>query len=461
MTETIFSAPGPILRLRFDRRPRVRFRTLNLWRWVGVGGQLVAIALVHFGLGYQLPATLCFVAIAVGAIVNLGLTWTYAPTALLSEREATAQLGFDIVQLSALLMLTGGIENPFALLFIAPVVISATNLSLFATGILVSLTIASIAAITAVHWPLPWDAEAPLVLPPLYVAGTWIALVLSIGFTTIYAWRTAHEARNLQAALAATQAVLAREQRLSDLGALAAATAHQLGTPLGTIAVVARELERDVPPDSPLAEDIKLLRSQAERCRDILKRLGNQTDATEEAAQSLPLAALLDEIASPHRGFGVSIAVNSLDGASIDVLRSPGIVHSLNNLIENAVDYARTKVAIDHSIAGPMAMIRIHDDGPGFEVSVLDRLGEPFVTTRASVEPPSDERASDVHINVHADGHAGLGLGIFIAKTLIERSGGSLEIENGLVEGAIVIARIPFAALKAKGRPSETKGKLV
>src|SRR5262249_40177957 len=176
------------------------------------------------------------------------------------------------------------------------VVISATNLSLPATLGLAGFTLGCVTLISFLHWPLPWNPYEPLELPLFYLAGNWISLTLGIGFTLIYAWRTADEARGMQAALAATQDALAREQRLSDLGTLAAATAHELGTPLGTITVVARELEREVPPNTPWLDDIKLLRSQAERCREILGKLAQQgTEDDDVASQRLPLGALLDE----------------------------------------------------------------------------------------------------------------------------------------------------------------------
>jgi len=425
--------------------PSVRLRTLIFVRSLGIIGQIVAIVIVFFGLKYQMPIGQCIAVVLTATAFNAVFFFFYPSVHVLGEREAAAHLAFDILQLTSMLALTGGIENPFSLLFLAPVVISATNLSLGATLALAMLAFGSISFIAVFHWPLPWDPQNPLLLPPLYVAGTWISLTLGIGFCLIYAWRTADEARRMQAALAATQAALAREHRLSDLGALAAAAAHELGTPLGTIAVVARELERDIPPASPWAEDVRLLRSQAERCREILSRLSQQDTAEDTVAQRLPLLALIDEIAEPHRGFGIDIEVLTKTPGPLTVMRAPEVVHGLGNLIENAVDFAETKVSIEAQWDENKVNLTISDDGKGFDAGILARLGEPYVTSRAI---PGPARTTGDIANAHAEGHAGLGLGFFIAKTLIERIGGGVSFGNKSGGGAIVRITFPRKSLE-------------
>jgi two-component system sensor histidine kinase RegB len=328
-------------------------RTLVFIRSLGIIGQMVAVLIVFFGLKYQMPIGQCLAVIAVAITFNTALLAFYPGIHILSERDAAAHLAFDICQLTAMLALTGGIENPFAILYLAPIVIAASNLQLGATLSLAMLAFGSISFISIFHWPLPWDPQAPLLLPSLYVAGNWISLSLGIGFSLIYAWRTADEARRMQAALAATQSALSREQRLSDLGALAAAAAHELGTPLGTIAVVARELERDMGPTAKWTEDVRLLRSQAERCREILSQLSQQDTDEDNIAKRLPLVALLDEIAEPHRGFGIDITVSTTTPGALSVIRSPEVIHGLGNLVENAVDFAQTTVSIDTTCAAP------------------------------------------------------------------------------------------------------------
>ncbi len=415
-------------------------RTLIFVRSLGIIGQMVAVVIVFFGLKYQMPIGQCLMVIAVAIAFNVAMFFLYPSIHILSEREATAHLAFDILQLTAMLALTGGIQNPFGLLYLAPIVISAANLSLASTLALAFLAFCSISIISFFHWQLPWDPADPLLLPPLYVAGNWISLTLGIGFCLIYAWRTADEARRMQTALAAAQATLEREQRLSDLGALAAAAAHELGTPLGTIAIVARELERDIPQSSPWAEDIHLLRSQAERCREILSRLAQQDTGESTVAQRLPLAALIDEIAEPHRGFGVDIQARMPTSATLTVVRSPEVAHGLGNLIENAADFAETKVEIDASWDENNVFITIADDGAGFDPEILARLGEPYVTSRPALD----------QLGEASDGHAGLGLGFFIAKTLIERKGGKVTFANKLGGGALVRIVFPRASLEKR-----------
>lgn len=430
---------------RPDVSSGIRLRTLVFVRSLGIVGQVVAIVIVFFGLKYQMPIGQCLAVVAVAIAFNISLFVSYPSIYILSEQDAAAHLAFDICQLTAMLSLTGGIENPFALLYLAPVVISASNLSLGATLVLAMLAFGSISWISFFHWPLPWDPQAPLLLPPLYVAGNWISLSLGIGFCLIYAWRTADEARRMQAALAATQFALSREQRLSDLGALAAAAAHELGTPLGTIAVVARELERDMEPNNKWIEDVRLLRGQAERCRDILSRLAQQDTGEDNISKYLPFAALLDEISDPHRGFGIDVSINVRNSGTLTVVRTPEVMHGLGNLIENAVDFAQTRVDIAADWDDDLINLSITDDGSGFDAEILARLGEPYVTSRAGTDAI---RPANVNESAHAEGHAGLGLGFFIAKTLLERIGGRMTFGNQPGAGAWIKLMIPRRSLE-------------
>ena len=294
-------------------RGRVRLRTLSNLRWLAIGGQSAALFLVYFAFGFSLPLVYCAIAIAASAVLNMVLAVRYPATHRLANREASYYLAFDVVQLAALLYLTGGITNPFALMFLAPVVIAAATLNLGNTLMLAGITFVAVSVIGVVHRPLPWPAGETLALPPLYQSGIWAALMIGIGFTSIYAWRMASESTRMSAGLAATQLALAREHRLAALGALATAAAHELGTPLGTIAVVARELERGLmeagPEKSAEIEDVRLLREQAERCRAIIARLADPEQSMLGATARLPLGALLDDLAAPYRGDDLDIIV--------------------------------------------------------------------------------------------------------------------------------------------------------
>ena len=240
-------------------RGSVRLGTLNNLRWLAVTGQLTALILVYFGFGYALPLSLCAMAIGASAVLNVALSFAYPATRRLRPREATAFLAYDILQLAALLYLTGGVTNPFSLLFVAPVVISAATLELMDTLLLAVLAVAAISLLVEYHRPLPWRPDETFALPPIYVFGIWVSLLAGIAFTSIYAWRTASESARMKDALSATQLALSRADRLAALGALAAAAAHELGTPLGTIAVVARELAREFAAGDPRADDFHLL----------------------------------------------------------------------------------------------------------------------------------------------------------------------------------------------------------
>ncbi len=436
-------------------RGRVRLRTLSNLRWLAIAGQAMALFIVFFGFGYPLPLFKCIAVVATSALLNVALTLRYPASHRLSSRDATSYLAYDILQLAALLYLTGGISNPFALMFIAPVVIAAGTLDLGNTLFLAALAFLSVCGIAVWHEPLPWALAEQLELPQLYQAGIWSSLVLGIGFTTIYAWRITSENARMSTGLAATQLALEREHRLSAIGALATAAAHELGTPLGTIAVVARELERALPQGSPEYDDARLLREQAERCRSILTKLSHPEQAILDQAQRLPIGALLDDISAPYRGEDVDIVVEIAEGnppPEPQVWRVPELLHGLGNIIENAADFARTKVVVHLRWDESWVRVSVEDDGPGFLPEIYERIGEPYTTSR-----PGHHAVGETEIAPEDDlgKHEGMGLGFFIAKTLIERTGGSLTAGNLETGGARVSARWPRGAIDgaAPNRP--------
>jgi two-component system sensor histidine kinase RegB len=376
---------------------------------------------VHFGLEFEVPIWACLAVIALSALLNVALRLGFRETQWLEPDRAAWLLGFDIAELAALLYLTGGLENPFAFLLLGPVLISATALPPRMTLLIGTFAMVCATVLVFVHYDLPWDTEDPLQLPEIYMVGVWLSILLAIGYIGVYTWQIAEEARQLSDALAATELVLAREQHLSQLDGLAAAAAHELGTPLSTITVVVREIERALDPRSPHAEDVKLLREQAQRCREILAKITELP--TGEPFDRTPLSALIEEAVAPHRNFGISIGVTlPADRASEPSgARNPAIRYGLGNLIENAVDFAHRRVEIFAQWTDDEVSITISDDGPGFAPEVIDRLGAPYVTHRRPGPrgPEGDE-----------DAVFGLGLGFFIAKTLLERSGAKLSLTN-------------------------------
>lgn len=416
---------------------RIRVDTLIRLRWLAIAGQAAALFVTHFGLGFPVPIAPCVAALAASIWLNIGLRLRYVVNHRLADREATLLLAFDVLQLSALLYLTGGLENPFALLFLAPVMISAVSLSVYRTVILMALMIVAATFLAFVHRPLPWHPNQELQLPFLYIAGIWLALVLGAVFITIYAFRVAEEARRLSDALTATELILAREQHLTQLDGLAAAAAHELGTPLATITLVVKELRRLLPGEGPVAEDMELLTSELQRCRTILGKLASLGNEPARLWDELTLPQLLEETVAPARNFGVEIHVQIQGDANgggnpPSCRRNPGILYGLGNFVENAVDFARTEVKVTAAWTADQVRISIEDDGPGFSAEVLAKLGEPYVTTRGS-----DRRAKSEA--------GGLGLGLFIAKTLLERSGATLAMGNAAppATGARISIRWP------------------
>ena len=407
----------------------VRLDTLVRLRWLAIIGQSTAVLVVYYGLDFDLPIYACIAAIILAAWLNVALRLRFHMTQRLEPDRAAWLLAFDIAELAVLLFLTGGLQNPFAFLFLGPVLLSATALPPRFTLMLGGFAVACATVLVFVHYPLPWDSEDPLQLPPIYMMGVWMCILLAIGFIGVYAWQITEESRQLSDALAATELVLAREQHLSQLDGLAAAAAHELGTPLSTISVIARELERAIAADAPHGDDVRLLREQAKRCRDILAKL-TELSAGGEPFDRMRLTALIEEVVAPHRNFGVTIdVITPSDRAAEPVgARNPAILYGLGNLLENAIDFAHDRVLVDAKWDEDSVAVTISDDGPGFAPEILTRIGEPYVTSRRH------------HLNDTGEEPKGLGLGFFIAKTLLERSGATLSFENRAIpeRGAVV-----------------------
>ncbi|WP_407177564.1 ActS/PrrB/RegB family redox-sensitive histidine kinase [Bradyrhizobium sp. STM 3562] len=402
------------------RHPRrhVRLDTILRLRWLAVLGQLAAIFIVLQGLEFDLPVIPCLAIIALSALLNLGLQIAFNPMQRLEPRYAAALLALNIIELAALLFLTGGLQNPFSFLFLAPVLISATALPSRLTMALGALAVACASILVFFYMPLPWDAEEPLVLPPIYLFGVWLSIVVAIGVTSLYAFQVTEEARELADALAATELVLAREQHLTQLDGLAAAAAHELGTPLSTIVLISRELERALQDNALVSADIKTLREQAQRCRDILSKI-TQLSSTGAPFDRMKLSTLIEEIVAPHRDFGVAIKVRIAVAGSKEPVgtRNPAILYGVGNILENALDFARSAVEVNAWWNNDSVEIVISDDGPGFAPDILKRIGEPYLSRRRGAEDTQSE-------------HSGLGLGVFIARTLLERTGAKISFTN-------------------------------
>jgi two-component system, sensor histidine kinase RegB len=382
----------------------VRLRTLVLIRWLAIFGQTAAVLFVKYILGFELPLTACLIVISASALVNVLILVALPRQRRASPWEATLLLAYDILQLSLLLGLTGGLDNPFMFFLIAPTTVAAAALAPRHTAALTALTLVCIGALALISAPLPWEHGTSFAPPPLYRMGLTTAVLTGIAFTTIYAWRVSAEEDRLRTALFATEAVLAREQQVAALGGLAAAAAHELGTPLATIQVTAKELFNDLPKGSPAAEDAQLILSQAQRCREILKSLSSRPRAVDKMHDRMTLDSLIEEATAPHMRGDVTISTSvsakgDAGATSPTLVRRQEIVHALGAFVENAVSFAAEQVEITARWSPAEIEIAVNDDGPGFSEQALARLGEPFVSDR------------------EADSGGGLGLGFFIAKT--------------------------------------------
>jgi two-component system, sensor histidine kinase RegB len=425
-----------------EPRPHVRLDTILRLRWLAVLGQLATIFVVEQGLDFELPLVPCLAVIAFSAAVNIALQVAFDPMRRLAPEYAAGLLALMIAELSALLFLTGGMDNPFLILIVAPTLIAATALPPTMTLALAAFAAASSTALTFWHLPMPWAENDPLNLPVVYTVANWLATILTIGVTSLYAFQATEQSRKLSDALAATELVLTREQHLTQLDGLAAAAAHELGTPLSTITLITRELEKALDPASPIAGDIRTLREQSQRCRDILTKL-TQLSSAGAPFDRMRLSALVEEAVAPHRDFGIAIRVRqTTPGQNEPVMhRNPAVLYGLGNILENAVDFARDTVEVDAWWDQRNVEIVIADDGPGIAPDILRKIGEPYLSRR----PPDS-------------GSGGLGLGIFIARTLLERSGAKVTFRNRIfpAHGAIVHIMWPRDAFETEEPKPET-----
>lgn len=411
-------------------RPGVEVRTLVRIRWAATLGQLATTLVVGLGFGFPIPWWPVLAAVGAGVSLNLGLIWLYRAQDRLDGPSAFWNLAFDLFQISVLLFLTGGLLNPFALWLLVPVTISATLLSLRATALLVLLALGLLALLWRRALPLPWE-DGGIQFPPLYHLGIFLAIGLGMCFLAAYAWQISNQARRRQAALVATQAALERESRMGALGSLAAAAAHELGGPLGTITLIARDLEDMLGNDPAIGPDIRLLGQEVARARDILERIAARAEA-EDPFPEVPLSALLREVVQPFEPTRVPVTIQMPwppRGGPV-VRRSPELLHGLGNLVSNALRHARHRVVIGGGESPQEIRVTVLDDGPGFPDELLPRLGEPFLGPSFS-------------------GSGSTGLGIFIATTLLERTGARLLFANAPEGGARVDIRWARADIEA------------
>ena len=435
-----------------ERGNWIRLRTLVLLRWWAIIGQASALVIADQVYRLDLEMGLCFLVIGVSVASNLVAAFVFAENKRLSEQDTFLVVLFDMLQLGLLLYLTGGMHNPFTILIVGPVTVSASALSGRSTAFLGMMAIVIVTLLMQFYLPLRTEHGSVLQVPDVFRFGSWVAIVIAVLFLGVYSRWIVQEMSAMSDALQATQMALAREQKLTDLGGVVAAAAHELGTPLATIKLTSAELAEELDDHPDLRDDALLIRAQADRCRDILRSMG-RAGKDDLHLRRTPLTALVEEAAEPHVDRGKRIHFDhAAGGADIltqpTVMRRPEVIHGLRNLIQNAVDFARAKVWVETRWDDHTITLRIMDDGRGYPPDMLGRIGDPFIRRRA---PTGDPRRPD---------YEGMGLGLFIAKTLLERAGAELTFANGADSfrqearlasrtGALVEVTLPRSAIEA------------
>lgn len=413
--------------------------TLVLIRWVALIGQCIAIFTTHYVFDIELERTAISMVLLCSVMVNIGITFMHGRKQL-TAHMALIYLCYDALQLSLMLFLTGGLQNPFSIMLLAPLTVGASRLPLVQTSILTCVTLLCSIFLYYASMPLVWPGNAPS-FPALFLAGEWLAIGITTLFIAAFVWKTAHESRKMSAALLSTRDALMAQQKMYELGTQAAAAAHELGSPLSTIAIIVKDLEHEFANDEHLKEDIALLCSQTERCRKILADLSHNFETPkEELTPPLNMDALIELISEPYRKEHPEISITyTYEGdANKDKQpqfhKTPELSHGLGNILNNAVQFAQTDIHVTISGDDKHFRVTITDDGPGFPASVLNKIGEPYISTRKD-----------------QNGH--MGLGLFIAKSLLEYTGAQLQIKNAKDEtGAIAEIIWPYKAIENAGK---------
>ena len=398
-------------------------KTLVFLRWIALIGQFSAITLVYFYLKLEFLFEFAYLILTIGILTNLYLQFKIR-SILIKDLNASIFLIYDLFQLAALLYLTGGISNPFSILIIIPAIVSSTFLSMGTTIILGILTVILLFSLSFFHYPLPGIHEYSETFPKLYLTGYIIAIIIGLIFLCYFGIRFSGESKRRTDAINKVQQVLAKEYELESLGGQAAAAAHSLGTPLATINVVASELKKELASNKELSKDIDLLISQTKRCGEILKQISKKQIKDDEFFKKTKLEDLLEEIIESFKETtSKKIYLDSSnDKNKIFISRSPEIIYGLRNFIGNAVKFSKAQVKIELISDKNIIEIIVQDDGPGFPDDIIEILGEPYIKSKSSL----------------VDQNAGTGLGTFLGKTLLERSGAKLFFTNIKNKGASV-----------------------
>ena len=408
--------------LIFEEDLQLEKKTVVILRWIALIGQLVTIYIVHFFLGFKLPLIYCSLTIFCGGLTNIFIQYNFKKNQL-SNIESTILLFYDVIQLSVLIFLTGGVTNPFVIFLIVPSIVTSALLNLASTLFLSAITIILLILLTFNYYPLPHPGNLHFHVPEFYIRAIPTSLIIVLIFLNYFGFRFGFEARKRGNALNKLESVLAKEHELDSIGHQAAAAAHSLGTPLSTITVIAKELRKEISKNTKYSEDIDTLLIQVKRCGEILRKLSKREIVDDKYISNITLQDLLFEISkSFEQNSDKKIILNLKKiNKKIPILRSAEMTYGIRNFVGNAVKYSKNKVQIDLIDNGQEVLIRVSDDGPGFPEDILKVIGEPYISSK------SPEYRSK----------SGMGLGTFIGKTLLERKKAKIDFYNSKKAGAI------------------------
>ncbi len=415
---------------RLEENLNLDKKTLVILRYIAIFGQFFAISTVYFYFELSFPLGLSYIVILIGLLTNLYLQFGIKINQL-KDLYASIFLVYDLIQLSALLYLTGGIFNPFCFLLIIPAIVSSTFLSMGTTIILGLITTFLLFLISFFYLPLPGEDMNLLHFPNFYKSGIIISILIGLIFLSYFGIRFAGEKKKTSEAFNKLQEVIYKEYELESLGGQAAAAAHSLGTPLATISVVAKELKKEIGNNIDLGKDIDLLISQSKRCSEILKRISKKQIEEDRFFSSVKLEDLLEEIINSFRETSskeINLISND-DNNKIDIQRSPEMIYGLRNFIGNAIKFSESKVNIFLISDEKEIKIIINDDGPGFPEDIIEKIGEPYIKSKSK----------EINYN------SGLGLGTFLGKTLLERQNAKLifKDDKNLGGASVIISWSP------------------
>jgi two-component system, sensor histidine kinase RegB len=399
--------------------------TLTILRYIAIFGQFLAINVVFYYLELDFPINESYLIIFVGLLTNIFLQFKVKVNQL-KDTYASFFLLYDLLQLSILLYLTGGIINPFSFLLIIPAIVSSTFLSMGTTIILSMITSFMLFILTHFYLPLPGMDLNTFVVPNFYKFGILISILIGLIFLSYFGIRFSGESKKRSEALNKLQEVIAKEYELESLGGQAAAAAHSLGTPLATISVVAKELKKEIGDNKEVSKDIDLLISQTKRCSEILKKISKKQIEEDNFLSSIRIEDLIEEIINSFKETSskqINLFIEE-DKNKINIQRTPEIIYGLRNFIGNAVKFSKSKVQINLKSNDNIIEIEINDDGPGIPEDIINKVGEPYIKSKSKELSPN----------------SGLGLGTFLGKTLLERQGANLKFKrNGKLGGALII----------------------